>query len=402
MDSGQTRLALFSSTTTSRGLRARMTFASAPSLRILRVYNDYDFGEGTTPTVTYTDLPQFIYGVASSATTTFPVAYSQPFNFLNVDLYAQDTWKLTGKLTWTFGVRATHNSNPLNPHMALAQLPGAFDSFSHNPDQPLDTLIQTHSGNLFNATPEALWQPRTAIAWEVRRGTVVRSGFGLFSDLLPGSVADLIAVNPPYVNTFRGGLLGGLLGKPGGIGIAPGVAGSAVDATVAANQNFLERIRWHGELYPGGQRLCLRWPLPMQTSRLPAGRLFRSPQYRAGNSVRRTLCSGVWRSNISLAPAPILRRSMQGRAPWISPSHYMTQVNGYQTVCSGCFAPFGSWLAARSLRFGAVTQPQHGSQQQLHNGLQLTVEKRLSHRSKQFQVNCLYVEPGYGYGFERE
>ena len=36
----------------------------------------------------------------ATATTMFPVAYSQPFNFLNVDLYAQDTWKLTGKLTW--------------------------------------------------------------------------------------------------------------------------------------------------------------------------------------------------------------------------------------------------------------------------------------------------------------
>ena len=34
--------------------------------RIFRL-NDYDFGEGTVPLVTYTNLPQFIYGVASTA-----------------------------------------------------------------------------------------------------------------------------------------------------------------------------------------------------------------------------------------------------------------------------------------------------------------------------------------------
>ena len=41
------------------------------NIRIFRL-NDYDFGEGTVPLVTYTDLPQFIYGVASTATKTFP------------------------------------------------------------------------------------------------------------------------------------------------------------------------------------------------------------------------------------------------------------------------------------------------------------------------------------------
>ena len=169
--------------------------------RIFRL-NDYDFGEGTVPTVTYTDLPQFIYGVASTATTTFPLAASQPFNFLNVDLYAQDTWKLTAKLTWTYGIRATHNSNPLNPHLALARLPASFNSISHDVDQPLNALIQTHIGNLFDSTPAAIWQPRTALAWEIRPGTVMRAGFGVFSDLLPGSVADLLGVNPPYVNTL--------------------------------------------------------------------------------------------------------------------------------------------------------------------------------------------------------
>src|SRR5712691_12049385 len=51
--------------------------------------NDYDFGEGAVPLVTYATLPQFIHGIASTASTTFPLANSQPYNFLNLDFYAQ-------------------------------------------------------------------------------------------------------------------------------------------------------------------------------------------------------------------------------------------------------------------------------------------------------------------------
>ena len=96
-----------------------------------------DFGAGAVPLVTYTTLPQFIYGAASTATATFAVADSQPYNFLNLDFYAQDTWKVTRTLTWTFGIRDTYNSNPVNPHRALARLSGSFDSIPHDVNQPL-------------------------------------------------------------------------------------------------------------------------------------------------------------------------------------------------------------------------------------------------------------------------
>src|SRR5271163_2632549 len=212
--------------------------------RIFRL-NDYDFGEGTVPTVTYTTLPQFIYGVASTATETFPTAANEPFNFLNLDLYAQDTWRVTRKLTWTFGIRDTFNSNPLNPHERIARLGGSFASILHDVNQPLDAAIHTHLGNVFSSTPLAILQPRTAIAWQFEPKTVLRAGFGLFSDILPGSIADVVGVNPPYVQTFQGGLLGTV----GGTAIAPGVPDSAIDATVAANQTFTTG-------FPQGQLSC--------------------------------------------------------------------------------------------------------------------------------------------------
>ena len=95
--------------------------------------------------MTYTTLPQYIYGVASTAAKTFPTSANEPFNFLNLDLYAQDTWKVTQTLTWTFGIRDTLNSNPLNPHQHIARLSGSFDSIPHDVNQPLNEAHSNQS-----------------------------------------------------------------------------------------------------------------------------------------------------------------------------------------------------------------------------------------------------------------
>ncbi len=202
--------------------------------RVLRL-NDYDFGEGTVPLVTYTNLDQFIYGVASTSSETFPLANSQPFRFLNLDLYAQDTWEITKALTWTIGIRATHNSNPVNPHDALARLNGLFGVINHDVNQPLDEAIKTNVGTIFAASPLAFMQPRTAVAWEAQSDDCsAEAGSVCLVIFCPGSVADLVGINPPYSKTFQGGLLGTV----GGTAMAPGFANSAVDATVNANQAF--------------------------------------------------------------------------------------------------------------------------------------------------------------------
>jgi hypothetical protein len=336
------------------------------NIRIFRL-NDYDFGEGTVPLVTYTGLPQFIYGVASTATKTFPTNANEPFNFLNLDFYAQDTWKVTRKLTWTIGLRDTFNSNPLNPHDEVARLSGSFDSISHDVNQPLSAAIRTHLGNLFSSTPLAILQPRTALAWQVEPKTVLRTGFGLFSDILPGAIADLVGMNPPYVQTFQGGLLGTV----GGTAIAPGVSNSAVDATVAANQTFTSGFAL-GQLSCASAlanpATCLP---PVAITAVPDGELH-APYFMQ------------WSLGVEhqIGTTASLHAQYVGTRAVNQP--YTTQVNGYQTVCPGCFAPF-PYGQSTDPRFGAVTQFSTGANSHYH-GLQLTAMKRMSH-GLQGQVN---------------
>jgi len=337
--------------------------------RILRL-NDYDFGEGTVPTVTYANLRQFISGVANTASQTFPSNPNQPFNFLNLDVYAQDTWKVTRKLTWTFGLRDTFNSNPLNPHDQVARLSGSFSSISHDVNQPLNAAIQTHLGNLFSSTPLAILQPRTAIAWQFEPKTVLRTGFGIFSDILPGSVADLIGTNPPYDKTFQGGLLGTV----GGTAIAPAVPNSAVDATIAANQIFTSG-------FPQGRLSCAS-PQANPTTCLPPVAITAVPDGKLHAPYFMEWSLGM---EHQFGTTASLQAQYVGTRAVNQP--YSTQVNGYQTVCQGCFAPF-PYLQPTDPRFGAVTQLSTGANSH-YNGLQLTAMKRLGH-GLQGQVNYTF------------
>ncbi len=334
--------------------------------RILRL-NDYNFGQGVAPVVQYTTLPQFVHGVASSASRSFPLADNQPYNLFNLDLYAQDTWKISRTFTWTLGLRATHNSNPANPHRALARLAGSFDAISHEVNQPLRDVIRTGQRNVFEAVPFLIFQPRTAVAWQAARKTVVRAGFGMFSDILPASVVDLVGVNPPYSRSFQGGLLGTV----GGAGIAPGVPGSAVDATIQANRAF-------GSGFAQGQLSCASPEAnpaaclpPIAFTAVPDGALRAPYNTQWSFALERTL-----------GQALNLRAQYAGTRSVNQP--YQTQVNGYQTVCEGCFAPY-PFNAPKDPRFGAVTQLNTGANSHYH-GLQLTADQRLSH-GLQFTAN---------------
>jgi hypothetical protein len=349
-------------------VKGRHDFKFGLSGRLLRL-NDYDFSTNVTPLVTYSTLAQFIYGVASTATASYPIAESQPFNYLNLDVFALDTIRLGSTLTWTIGLRAAHNSNPSSPHHLIARLDGSFESASHDADQPLDAIIHTGLDQLFPATPKIQWQPRTALAWQVRPKSLIRGGFGVFSDILPGSVADLVAANPPNVNTFQGGLQG----QAGGLAIAPGVPDSAINATAAANQAFLAGFE-HSQLSCASLQANPSNCLPrVGLTAVPDGTL-RMPYFLQ------------W----SLALEQQLGNTGSLRVQYVGTRAvdlpYQVQVNGYQTVCNGCFAPF-PYAQPKDPRFGAVTQLDTGANSH-YNGLQLTGTRRVGHG---LQLNANYT-----------
>jgi hypothetical protein len=187
---------------------------------------------------------------------------------------------------------------------------------------------------------------------------------------LPGDVVDLVGTNPPYVRTFQGGLLG----TAGGIAIAPGVSNSAIDALAVANQTFTSGFS-KGVLscaFPYNN--CAGRLPPVAITAVPDGTLH-APYFMQ------------WSLGIEhqFGSTSSVRAQYVGTRAVNQP--YLTQVNGYQTVCQGCFAPF-PYLQPSDPRFGAVTQLSTGASSH-YNGLQLTAIKRLGH-GLQGQINYTF------------
>ena len=348
--------------------------------RIFRL-NDYDFGEGAVPLVSYTTLPQFIYGVASTTSATFPLANSQPYNFLNLDFYAQDTWKVTRTLTWTFGIRDTYNSNPLNPHNAVARLAGSFDSISHNVNQPLSQVIHTQQATIFAATPAAILQPRTAIAWQIAPHTVLRSGFRFIQRPVAGQR-----------RRSRGNESSLFQDIPGRF-TRDGWRNSdcSRSSRTAPSMRRRRRISYSIRASRKASFPAPRpWPIrntclpPISITAVPDGTLHApyfmqwsfAVEHQVGNALN-------------------LRAQYVGTRAVNQP--YETQVNGYQTVCKGCFAPFPIRAAeGPPLRTGDAIE--YRRKQPLQRP---PVNGRQAAGARHSGPGQLHLEPLHGHGLKR-
>ena len=326
------------------------TFKFGENSRRLDV-SDYDLGEGVVPTVVYNDLAQFTYGAASTATAGFPVTQKERIALGNLDLYAMDTVKAGQRWTLMAGLRATWNTNPVNQHGLFARPAGSFLDMAHSIDQPLNQAIQTNVRSLFPGTPLFSWQPRASAAYKLSDKMALHAGGGVFNDIIPAQIADLGATNAPYAPVF----VGGINGQVGGVGIAPSepgapVTNSAVDATAAANRSFQTA-------FSAGTAT----PYAVNLNTFPSGKL-KTPYFLQWSL-------GLERE---LGARGSLRVDYVGTRAVQEP--YQVQLNGYQTVCDGCFAPF-AYNQPLDRRFGNVNEFRTGAGSH-YSGLQASAGKQ--------------------------
>ena len=157
---------------------------------------------------------------------------SHHFSLYELGLYGQDEWHARPELTLTLAFRAEHQSNPACEHGCFARMSGAFESVSHDPNQPYNQAIRVNQKQAFESTDNILWSPRFSFAWQpfgVSHNTVLRGGFGVFYNLVPGALVYPFSSNPPLLNSFT----------VFGDNLAPGERSNLLQDAAASNAAFV-------------------------------------------------------------------------------------------------------------------------------------------------------------------
>src|SRR5882724_2166537 len=316
-------------------------------------------------------LPEFTFGATCSSTQNFPKILGDRIAATNLDLYAMDTFRATQRLTITIGLRTAWNSNPVSEHNNFSRLSGSFSTISHDVNEPLNKIIAANQRQAFESTQLLQWQPRAALAYEIRPRTLLRAGFGIFATTLEGALAPLeLSANAPLDPQFKGGILG----PAGGIAIAPGVPGSAVDAGVAANQQFQAGFA-SGELSCSSPQASRGNCLPTVGFNAFSGGRQRYPYSMQWSAV----IERQFGNDVGLNVRYLGTRALQ--------MLYQTFPNGFQNWCQGCFASLPFQTAPDS-RFAGVSSFNTGANSSYH-ALQVTGQKRMRH-GLALQLNYTY------------
>ena len=126
----------------------------------------------------------------------FPSHQEVPIALYQLGIYASDDVRVTRNLKLTISLRADHLSNPVCQIDCFQRLAnGAFGDSS----APVNMAINSGLHQAFPSVTGIAWQPKVGFAWSPggSQKTVLRGGFGVFSDALPTGAIDSFLQNAP-------------------------------------------------------------------------------------------------------------------------------------------------------------------------------------------------------------
>jgi hypothetical protein len=168
----------------------------------------------------------------------YPLRNTQPVALYNLAGYAQDTWKARPNLNVVAGVRLEHDSNPICGTNCYSYSNGAFGSLNPSTATAYSSLLTSGQRQAFPGFQAIAVNPRIGFSWSPfgsGSSTVVRGGFGLFTDVFPATVADSFLNNAP---TNVGFTLFGPEDSGSFISPNPANAASGQQVTNASNIGF--------------------------------------------------------------------------------------------------------------------------------------------------------------------
>ncbi len=191
----------------------------------------YAYGGNTSGLLTFNSMTDFLDGSLNNGST-----YAQAFSSIGAEsltlysagLYAQDEWKVRPNLTLTLALRLDRNSNITCGAGCFNELTSQpFGQLNHNSTVAYNSVIQTGLKQAFPNVEAIVPEPRIGFAYNVTGSTVIRGGFGIFSDLYQGLIADRLITNSPAVASFTtsSGLVA--LNNPNSVFAAVGISYNA-------------------------------------------------------------------------------------------------------------------------------------------------------------------------------
>jgi hypothetical protein len=188
------------------------------------------------PRIALFSLAEFAAGAFSGKT---PSNYLQTFTqnpvthlrLYNLGVYVQDQWAAKPYLKLTATVRFDRTGNPSCRELCFARLASPFPESNAAVSTPYNQSIRANLAHAFYGIEPVIPEPRFSMVYSPgwSRGTVIRGGIGLSTDLYPAFFVSTMAANAP--NVFTAQIRTGLI-DVSGAGSAPAIAAGSANAFV--------------------------------------------------------------------------------------------------------------------------------------------------------------------------